>query len=157
MIKGIGIDIVHIPRILELINKYSTKKSTLNAIARKVMCSREREKFQNLMRNLDIHCEVQKQQCVTYMAGIWATKEALYKSMTHFIPPHDMLPAQMIYTKLFYKSNNQITGAPQVQIVNPLTTECQLLYEKYLKDTNIFLSISHDGEYLIAYTSICAS
>lgn len=157
MIKGIGVDVVHIPRILKLINKYSDRESTLNAIIGKVMCSHEREKFQTLMKNLDVPCEVYKQRCVTYMAGIWATKEALYKSMAHFIPPYDMLPAQMIYTKLFYKSNNQTTGAPQVQILNPLTTECQMLYEKYLKDTNILVSISHDGDYLIAYTSICVS
>lgn len=157
MIKGIGVDIVHIPRIVKLIDKYSTRESTFNAIVGKFMCPHEKEKLQTLIGNLDIRCEIQKQRCATYISGIWATKEALYKSMTHFIQPQDMLPAQMIYTQLFYKSNNEITGAPQVQILNPLTTECQILYEKYLKDTNILVSISHDREYLVAYTSICAS
>lgn len=160
MIKGIGVDIVHLPRILKLVNKYSARESTLNAIVGKVMCSHEREKFQTLIKdynNNSSSSKIQKQRSVTYLAGIWATKEALYKSMANFIPHHDMLPAQTIYTKLFFKSNNQTTGAPQVQILNPLTSECQILYEKYLKNSNILVSISHDGDYLIAYTSICTA
>ncbi|CAL9734892.1 mitochondrial holo-[acyl-carrier-protein] synthase [Monosporozyma servazzii] len=156
MIKGIGVDIVHLPRVFKLIDKYAGKRKTLQAIAGKVMCSKEQTHFYQLM-NLWDNGSNERQKCTRYMAGIWATKEATYKCMSNFIPSQQMLPAQTIYTQLLYKNNNPLTGAPQVDLLTQLNPQYQKFYEKYLHDSKIMLSISHDGDYLISYSAIVSN
>ena len=156
MIKGIGVDIVHLPRVFNLIDKYATKTKTLQGIARKVMCFKEQEQFKTLMNKWDDGPNEQ-QRWVRYMSGIWATKEAAYKGLSSYIPTHEMIPAQTIYTQFLYKSNNLITGEPRVDIMEQSSQQYQLFQDKYLKGNKIMLSISHDGDYLVAYTTIVSS
>lgn len=153
MIKGIGVDIVHLPRIFKLIDKYAGKRKTLQAITGKVMCSKEQSHFHQLMDLWD-NGSNEQQRCTRYMAGIWATKEATYKCMSSFIPSQEMLPAQTVYTQLLHKKNNPLTGAPHVDILTQVKPQYQLFYDKYLHDSKILLSISHDGDYLISYATI---
>lgn len=159
MIRGIGVDIVYLPRIQQLITKYTYKRSTMMNIASKVMCFQEQEHFKSLLNQISHHNDstTLTQQCVRYMAGIWATKESTYKAISSFIPPNEMIPAQTIYSQLLYKSNSRITGSPQVDIMIDWLSarpEYETFYNKYIKGCKILLSISHDGDYLIAYTTI---
>lgn len=157
MIRGIGVDIVHLPRISKLVGKYAGRGGTLQAITAKIMHSREQDTFQRMMTYWEDN-SLGKQRCIRYLGGIWASKEAVYKSLVSFVPSNEMLPAKTIYTQLLCKINDPITGAPQIYVPtlssNPIS---QSFYNKYLKENKIMVSISHDGEYLIAYTTILST
>lgn len=136
-----GTDIVYLPRIERLLLKYRAS-SRLNRVLTKFMHQHEISHF-----NRSEQYEPLKSQ-VIYVAGIWAIKEALLKTLpAGFGKP----PAIQIYTKLLYKTNTP-DGKPELHLDKDsfLNDETKNYWNKYLERTKYVVSISHDQDYLIS-------
>lgn len=157
-IYGIGVDIVKTSRFTRLLSKYPLDQSVspnFYQLAGKFMHPTEstilEKKIQNKTTENNIHA---------YISGVWSIKEAIYKALCSYVP-HDsfQFPAQNIYTTLFYKINNQETGAPQIEFDDNFANQSikhSQFYHQYIIDANLkaLLSISHDGDYTVAYSCL---
>ncbi|CCK72245.1 holo-[acyl-carrier-protein] synthase KNAG_0J01640 [Huiozyma naganishii CBS 8797] len=145
---GIGVDLVYLPRISKLIAKYKGS-STLNAICGKFMCAQEQAHMGQLLLSGDATRTVQ------YMAGVWAAKEAVYKALSCFVPSNALPPAQTVYSQLMHKHNvGKCPTLSTLESFPQLYPQHEQFYSKYILPSRMLLSISHDGDYLIAYTTV---
>ncbi|CCD25052.1 holo-[acyl-carrier-protein] synthase NDAI_0E02350 [Naumovozyma dairenensis CBS 421] len=156
---GIGTDIVYLPRFQRLLMKYTNdddvyaikSSSALDRINDKFMHPIERATFRSLANE-----SLSKR--AKYLAGVWATKEATLKALHCYIPSEHIPPAQVIYTKLLYKTNNTSTGSPQLQFDKNFSTTTPL-YSQFFRDyingkISTLLSISHDEQYLVSFVCL---
>ncbi|CCH59228.1 hypothetical protein TBLA_0B03900 [Henningerozyma blattae CBS 6284] len=151
-IYSIGNDVVKLPRISKLLAQYPLDQKN-GKLENQITFQRIASKFMHPIEysNIDKH----QNNLVTYIGGIWATKEAIFKALSGFVPKKDLPPAQTIYTGLFYKINSIENGAPFVIFDDTFKSkypQFQLFYNTYIQDTNLkaLLSIAHDGDYLFA-------
>lgn len=146
-VLGIGSDIVYTPRFSRLLLKFPINSSGFQRLTSKFMHPVETECLNDIL--------LKGQDCTTYLAGIWATKECMLKALSSFVPLQSMPPAISIYTKLCYKTN-RLGGGPTVEFdpqFSRATPSHAQFYEDYVmeKKLQVLLSISHDNEYLIAF------
>lgn len=157
---GIGTDIVYLPRFHKLVQKYPLKHGnngnpTFYQLAKKFMHPIEIAKLETLLTN-DTHTA---DRVTTYVGGVWAVKESVIKALACFVPPYKMPPAQSIYTKLLYKTNDP-NNIPIVRIDDkfPLSgsESSAQFYREYIEapSTKVLVSISHDQDYLVAFVCL---
>lgn len=160
-VLGVGTDIVHLPRMIKLLQKYpsslkqpSNKLPNFDRIASKFMHNNEIKYLHELL----LTNEPSSHRIVNYVGGIWAIKEASLKALSCYTPTYLIPPAKTVYTKLLYKTNTS-NGAPVVKI-DPTFLDNSPLHSKFYQDyineqkRSILVSISHDQDYLIALTCI---
>jgi len=116
MIYGHGIDLVHVVRFLEMDDR------RLDKIANRILTEIEYETFNTI--------EFFAKR--TYVAKIWAAKEAISKAFNTGIRGDTVWKNMQI-------QNDQL-GRPNVILLNELDT----------KNVICYLSISHDGDYVMA-------
>ncbi|BAO38654.2 hypothetical protein KLMA_20196 [Kluyveromyces marxianus DMKU3-1042] len=123
-----GTDIVYLPRIERLLLKYRASPR-LNRVLTKFMHQNEISHFNRLQQYEPLKSQV------IYIAGIWAIKEALLKTLpAGFGKP----PAIQIYTKLLYKTNTP-DGKPELHLDKDsfLNDETKNYWNKYLERTKM--------------------
>ncbi|KAL1921159.1 uncharacterized protein VTP21DRAFT_10875 [Calcarisporiella thermophila] len=113
MIVGIGVDMLHIPRLQALLSRRPTNPKLF---ARRILSPAEQE-------------EPWQNDPVSFLSSRWTVKEACYKAL---YPSHRLNWKEVT----LYKVN----GKPQLRIENA----------KKLGISRAHVSISHDGEYVIA-------
>lgn len=137
---AVGCDIVYLPRVARLVSRYPPGCTGFNRLISKFM----HEKEIKHVKSLD------NKALISYIAGTWALKEAGLKAIHSGVPVPVPPPAIHIYTKLLYRSRN-LHGGPVLNIdmqALDLKSPC----EKYLSQCEFLSSISHDQDYLMAYT-----
>ncbi|SCU95582.1 LAME_0F12662g1_1 [Lachancea meyersii CBS 8951] len=148
-VLGIGTDIVYLPRFAKLVSDDASarKARTNNRILGKFMHATELSKLQCMRQNNRPDTAL-----VQYVAGVWATKEAVYKcfassSNTSII---ELPPAKTIYTRFCYKTNDS-KGIPKLVFDQELAGVYPEFVKAYIDNTKFLLSISHDADYLVSY------
>ncbi|CAO3640200.1 unnamed protein product [Cunninghamella blakesleeana] len=122
MILGIGVDIVHIPRIKKLINRNGA-----DPFARRILSAKEYEEYlEKFSKELN---PIQQKQQVLFLGSRWCIKEAVYKAL---FPVYKLKWSEVTVIK------NE--GKPALLIKNDV--------ELGIKHSHV--SLSHDGEYAIA-------
>ncbi|KAH3902325.1 holo-[acyl-carrier-protein] synthase SCDLUD_002145 [Saccharomycodes ludwigii] len=140
--------------------------NTLEKICNKFMHKNEWDYFCN---QLESHNER-----VKYIAGVWAIKESILKTLPD---GNDILlpPTVTIYTKIFYKGvtmkkqdndfirgNNSVSSSSKPRIIIDESYVEEMIknrdnknkYKDFitmLANSKFHVSLSHDGDYLIAY------
>ncbi|SCU82665.1 LADA_0C07140g1_1 [Lachancea dasiensis] len=147
VVLGIGTDVVYLPRFKNLISKYGSSEDgkRLHRLLGKFMHNRELSEFQELVNGGKYGLPL-----VHYIAGIWATKEAVYKALASRQVACAMPPAQTIYTKLLYKTNDA-KGVPRIEIDHSLTVQYPKFIQDSILNTKFLVSLSHDEDYLVSY------
>ncbi|GAV54978.1 hypothetical protein ZYGR_0AS03010 [Zygosaccharomyces rouxii] len=146
-ILGIGTDIVFTPRIYGLLKRFPPNGSGFRRLTAKFMHQHELQELQLLID--------QKRDPTTYVAGVWATKECVWKALASFVDPKLIPPAMSVYTRLCYKTKGP-GGAPILVFDSnfPITTPLHSLFYReviYKRRLEALLSISHDKDYLVAF------
>lgn len=149
-VLGIGTDIIFIPRISHLLKRFPPNGSSFQRLISKFMHQHELNVLEHLLD--------QKKDPTTYLAGIWATKECLWKAMASFIDPKLLPPAMCVYTKLSYKTKGY-TGVPLLTFDSNFPRHIpshSQFYKEIIHDKSLraLLSISHDKDYLIAFITL---
>ncbi|GBB92839.1 hypothetical protein RclHR1_20640001 [Rhizophagus clarus] len=147
MILGIGIDIIHLPRIQTLLTR---KPTSLLHFSKRILSDRELKEFniflsnqkKNLIITKDLSSNNLKQDKIMinnnitkYLAVRWTLKEAAYKALY----PHCRLTWKDI-------SVNKIKEKPQLTIHN--------INQKGIDNIKIHSSVSHDEKYVISQVLI---
>ena len=132
-IIGVGIDIVHTPRIASLVARRTPTK-----LATRILCPSERREWVTLSppissapvstaeRDLDA---IMTKKWFRFLAVRWAIKEAAYKALSPLYKP--------TWKDLTVSKTLEDDGKPS------------LAFEKYAK-VKLHASVSHDGEYTVA-------
>lgn len=160
---GVGTDIVYLPRFTKLLQRYPLqgsieKKHSFIRIARKFMHPTEIIQM-NSLQATSKRSSMATDSVITYVAGIWAIKESIFKAFSSFVPSCEMPPAQSIYTKLVYKQNSS-GKLPHVRFDDQFSIKASPFdfefYKRYIgaPSTEALVSISHDGDYLVAFTCL---
>ncbi|CAR22748.1 ACPS domain-containing protein [Lachancea thermotolerans] len=144
---GIGTDIVYLPRFAKIVEKHAPvgQSTTFRKIATKFM---HPEEVRHLYQMLQLGYN--SPSVVRYLAGVWATKEAIFKSLAAQRLEIPLLPAQKIYTQVFYKTNEQ-DGAPRVEFDSSIERLHPEFARAYIANTRFVLSIAHDEDYLVSF------
>ncbi len=116
MIKGIGVDIVEIKRLNEAFNKWGER------FPRKVFTSKEIQ-----------GCQLRGRAKLAYLAGRFAAKEAVFKSLEGGISWQDI---EILAAK---------NGKPYLRFGKKMK---EVMNKKGVR--NILISISHDNNYAVA-------
>lgn len=122
-VLGIGVDILRMSRFEHILlnrnNQYIMRLS-------KRILHKEKElpKFQQLLQEKKID------QCVKYISGSWASKEAVFKTL-------ELQDQKLFAFKDWYRYYNE-SGKPHIR------------NDKYGNSEQFLLSLSHDGDILIA-------
>lgn len=148
------------PRFQKLLNKYplsQERNSPFTKIANKFMHVNEFDMLKSMV--MDIKGSAPSREILQYTAGIWAIKESILKSISSYVPKEELPPAQKTYTKLIYKKKDKESGAPELVIDRSFPKEnsqyANFYYQYFNPDQiKVLLSISHDGEYLVAFSCI---
>ncbi|CEP60122.1 holo-[acyl-carrier-protein] synthase LALA0_S01e03532g [Lachancea lanzarotensis] len=148
-VLGIGTDIVHLPRFAKLMARDASIKDmrTNERVLSKFMHTVELSKLQRMREE-----RYQEKALVQFVAGVWATKEAVYKSLSSRLD-HDktaLPPAKYIYTQLCYKTNDS-NGSPKVVIDPKLANVYPNFKQDFIEKTEFLLSLSHDDSYLVSF------
>ncbi|KAG2175024.1 hypothetical protein INT43_006086, partial [Umbelopsis isabellina] len=130
MLVGVGVDIVHLPRIASLIAR---RRNNCQLLCRRILSPTEQNEFQTRFVSQPAPTdEVPNPDVVQFLASRWSIKEALYKAV---YPEH----------KLTWKDvtiEREGGAKPKVVLAG--------------QDLNMkaHISVSHDGEYAIAYAVV---
>ncbi|CAI4054298.1 hypothetical protein SUVZ_16G1390 [Saccharomyces uvarum] len=158
-IVGVGVDIVHLPRFARLLEKYSpldpVGRSTFQKITQKFMHEKERAHFRDLLAE-EQHLSPSLHR---YIAGIWALKECSLKALCCRISKHDLPPAQVVYSRMLYKTQNS-AGVPKLDYDKmfgqeyPKYKQLSKKYGSFFSTHEFLVSLSHDKDYLIAIVNL---
>ncbi|KAK6539909.1 hypothetical protein TWF694_008744 [Orbilia ellipsospora] len=138
MSQNIGVDILHLPRIVSLLSRRS-----ISRFSRKILTPTELAEFQTLPSSsaaANLNLSVLANPQTRFLATRWAAKEAAYKASGDIIPT---TPAKWMGWKNF-----EIVRGSRGE---PLLT---LRDDKGFKMGTGKVSISHDGEYVIAMVMV---
>ncbi|KAI8972057.1 4'-phosphopantetheinyl transferase superfamily [Mycotypha africana] len=126
MILGIGVDIVHIPRIAALITRRGKDR-----LAKRILSPVEWNEFESqfLTSSSLLTDQLRQQKELTFLGSRWCIKEAVYKAL---------YPTKKLEWKDVTVS--KILDKPSIHIVNGELYGVQKAH----------VSLSHDGEYTIA-------
>ncbi|KAK6332130.1 hypothetical protein TWF718_002664 [Orbilia javanica] len=132
---GIGVDILHLPRLLSLLSRRPISKFT-----RRILTPNELAEFQRLSTEPKNHTSALSDPATRFLATRWAAKEAAYKASINLIP---RTKEQWMGWKSF-----EIMKGPRGE---PLLT---IRDGNGGKVGNGQVSISHDGEYVVAFAMV---
>ncbi|CAO3595742.1 unnamed protein product [Absidia cylindrospora] len=124
MILGIGVDIVHFPRIVKLISRTGREP-----FARRILSPKEYEEFFQLYPQRKVLDALQQERQIRYLGSRWCIKEAVYKAL---YPTYKLQWKQVTVDKEKGKPILCINDASIYGIGSS------------------HVSLSHDGEYAIA-------
>ena len=147
MIIGIGTDIIEIERIKKVLNKSSKEQ-----FIKRILNQTEINLYQSKMDSFGI------EQLAIFIAGRWALKEAISKSLGcgigEYCSFHDIT------------ISNELKGRPVADLTGNAKNYCQNLIDSKMeanasnqsnddnKEFNIFVSISHEKNYATAIAVI---
>ncbi|CAG8733939.1 20430_t:CDS:2 [Cetraspora pellucida] len=137
MILGIGIDIIHLPRLKALLFRtpFSLKRFTS-----RILTSEETKEFHytfsSILNTRDNHPTIEH-NIVSYLAVRWSLKEATYKALY----PHYSVTWKDVSIK-------KTKGKPYITINTPENIGNNIIISK------THASVSHDGEYVVAQVLI---
>lgn len=177
-VLGIGIDILHLPRLKALVHRRKNRRGTdssdrtqrddksydeatqvaMNRLARRILCDSERREFEQLAEeHLDTaegfaHLE-------KYIANRWCAKEAAYKALyPKFVvswkdlcvhkPGSHGIPASPIDGVRL--SLLELQGFRTMKPVLTFSEEWRTKHPGVASVPKLHLSLSHDGEYVVA-------
>ncbi|KAL3232202.1 Mitochondrial holo-[acyl-carrier-protein] synthase [Nakaseomyces bracarensis] len=147
MIAGVGCDIVYLPRVARLLARYPRGTTGFQRLVTKFMHEEE-------IRRLGDYSDA---QLLTKVAGTWALKEAGYKALFSAVdhmavcPPEQVPSAMRVYTRLLYRTRTAV-GSPRLNIDSAsLSGEP---FDEFLSRCEYLASISHDSDYVVAYTTL---
>lgn len=142
-IHGIGVDLLHVPRMAALINRRGAKR-----IASRVLSPSERSAFGRIWsENLDEQGTTATQFLgVRYVLVVssfkklnghrWAVKEAAYKAL---------YPLRPTWKELSYTAFDRQTGSKPTLFFHPGGGDVSS------QRPRLHVSVSHDGEYILAH------
>ncbi|KAG2369869.1 4'-phosphopantetheinyl transferase [Suillus spraguei] len=125
-ILGIGVDILHLPRLISLLSRRGTK-----AFATRILSSQELQTFQLLAER---HGEVKTGRTAQFLGVRWAVKEAVYKAL---------YPIRPAWKEVTYLSFNGVTGEKPTLVYRPI-------HHDVGPAIKLHVSVSHDGDYVYA-------
>ncbi|KAG2146766.1 4'-phosphopantetheinyl transferase superfamily [Suillus clintonianus] len=125
-ILGIGVDILHLPRLISLLNRRRSE-----AFATRILSSQELRTFQLLAGQ---HGEDKTEKTVRFLGVRWAVKEAAYKAL---------YPIRPTWKEISYSSFNGATGAKPTLVYHPVRDDVG-------PANKLHVSVSHDGDYIYA-------
>ncbi|KAI9011912.1 4'-phosphopantetheinyl transferase [Phycomyces nitens] len=125
MILGIGVDLLHLPRLASLVARRGS-----DGLAKRILSKDEHEVFVSKFLPSDEHSKEQK---LMFLAKRWCIKEAVYKAL---FPIHKLEWKQVTVSKL----QDDDLGKPVLKVKNAKTYG--------IKSAHV--SLSHDGDYVIA-------
>lgn len=132
-IHGIGVDLLHVPRMAALINRRGADR-----IASRILSPPERSAFGRLRpeqgvvtRFLSVRYVLFSSRLFHFLNGHrWAVKEAAYKAL---------YPLRSTWKELTYTTFDPQTGSKPALVSHPSGRP------------RLHVSVSHDGEYILAY------
>ncbi|KAK9374719.1 4'-phosphopantetheinyl transferase superfamily [Lipomyces chichibuensis] len=118
-IRGLGIDLVHVPRITALLSR---KPVYLAKFTRRILHEAEFNRAASMIESRERHD--------LFVARCWSIKEALYKSLD--------------------KSRQSYFQMRDWNTIDPDSPKPTVSGEAINRDEDFFVSVTHDGEYLLA-------
>ncbi|GMM37826.1 hypothetical protein DASC09_051510 [Saccharomycopsis crataegensis] len=143
-VLGLGNDVVNIQRFRNILVHHGINSSYVKRLTQRILNERhEYPRFASLLPK-GISGEISGDKidsstlhrCCQILAGSWASKEALFKSLD----PHHQ---KHFVFKNWYKWNDE-NGKPNIQIDRSVAPSDNMTEDQFM------LSISHDGDMLIA-------
>ncbi|SAM01515.1 hypothetical protein [Absidia glauca] len=148
MILGIGVDILHVPRIVKL-----TSRSGLKPFARRILSIKEHEEFYQRFpkRTEPDNSGTLQDRELLYLGSRWCIKEAVYKALF----PVGKLQWKQVTVE---KDNGNLDLLDRGKVVLERLYESITVGKPVLSIDNAssygisrsHVSLSHDGEYIIA-------
>ncbi|KAJ6256049.1 hypothetical protein Dda_9141 [Drechslerella dactyloides] len=132
---GIGVDVLHLPRLVSLLSRRPAPK-----LARRILTPLELAEFQQLPSVTAAPTTPLANAQTRYLATRWAAKEASYKASTSLISTTN---EQWMSWKNF-----EITHGARGEPLLTIRTASGIELGKGL------ISISHDGEYIVAMAMV---
>lgn len=135
-IYGIGVDLLHVPRMALLLNRRGANK-----IASRILSPSERSAFCQLWQDSGSATQFLGVRYVprrvllqiSDIANRWAVKEAAYKAL---------YPLRPTWKELTYTTFDPRTGSKPALVFQPDVSD---------QRPRLHVSVSHDGEYILAY------
>ncbi|GAA5950574.1 hypothetical protein JCM3765_000535 [Sporobolomyces pararoseus] len=127
MLLGIGVDLLHLPRLRALLNR-----RTPHQLGSRILSQPELDDFQTGALAED------RTKAENYLALRWTAKEAAYKAL---YPHYRLTWKDLIVAKRDKK--------PQLNFSQQF-----LLQNRSLDDIKMHLSVSHDGDMMVAYVVV---
>ncbi|GAC98891.1 phospholipase A2 [Pseudozyma hubeiensis SY62] len=166
-ILGIGVDILHTPRLRHLFqrrrsrpssspaesaneqlqSKQSTEQTALEKVAKRILCESEWNEYQELSLRLTS----ESSHLERYIANRWCAKEAAYKAL---YPKYMVSWKDLCVRK--HVSSSDVVGQLEEQGLRTMKPALSFSDEWRSKHPDIssipklHLSLSHDGEYVVA-------
>ncbi|KIJ69984.1 hypothetical protein HYDPIDRAFT_104653 [Hydnomerulius pinastri MD-312] len=127
-IHGIGVDLLHVPRMVALIGRRGPPKLASRILSpNELQIFRQSENVDGMGKGMD---------AVTRFLGVrWAVKEAAYKAL---------YPLKPTWKELTYTSFDPRTGSKPVLVFHPILGSSSSVHPM------LHVSVSHDGEYIFA-------
>lgn len=124
-IIGIGVDILHLPRLISLLSRRGSK-----AFATRILSSQEIRTFRVLAEQ---YGEDETERIAQFLGVRWAVKEAAYKAL---------YPIRPTWKELTYTSFNGATGVKPTLVYRPVRDVGPA--------NQLHVSVSHDRDYVYA-------
>lgn len=159
-IVGVGVDLVHIPRIRILLqrqagrirarrgddsaNEVNARDVAMESFAGKILHAKEFERWSALNKVNDRKAGVSEEQ-VRHLAKVWSAKEAAFKAISSLPHPRPLVwhDAILAYVKG--------TRRPILQYTPELLQCWRQADLQPRSPPKLHLSISHDGEYVTSF------
>ncbi|KAF2235669.1 4'-phosphopantetheinyl transferase [Viridothelium virens] len=143
-LHGVGIDIVHIPRILKLISRknYSHSRSHLSRFVERILTPSEHIAFRKRWGSDEeiFRDEKKTSNCAAHLAGRWAAKEAVIKAVS---------PDTVWMNQIQISGNSGGGLSVSIPPGDSVRGTTSFLTSTTMSDF-AKISISHDGDYAIA-------
>lgn len=179
-ILGIGVDILHTPRLRELSKRHQNRSTlspadpdedhrgetkqksvqpVLDRLAKRILCESEWNEYQQLVHQRSI-ATVESVQLERYIANRWCAKEAAYKALypKYVVSWKDLCvlkPGSAAHSDGAVDSSFDLTslekeGFRSKKPVLSFSDEWRSRHPDISSIPKLHLSISHDGEYVVA-------
>ncbi|CBQ70915.1 related to phospholipase A2, cytosolic [Sporisorium reilianum SRZ2] len=164
-ILGIGVDILHTPRLRQLIQRRKHRstpapadqthvRAALDKLAKRILCESELQEYTALAEHSD---STPPQQLEQYLANRWSAKEAAYKAL---YPNYVVSWKDLCVHKPDRGEDALIDGVDLTQLerqgvrsrkpVLAFSEEWRSRHPDVSAVPRLHLSLSHDGEYVVA-------
>jgi len=114
----------------DIVDMSRIKIANLDRLAKKILSEKEYSIFEKM--------SLEKRK-LEFFSGRFASKEAFYKSMGTGIRKYSMRDVEIL--------NNEM-GAPYVSLKDDLKSHYDIA------DSNVYISISHDGDYALSFVIV---
>lgn len=136
-VLGIGVDILHLPRLRALVERRSAGAAHL---ARRILCRAERDQFGSLPACTEAEAEAK----LKWLAVRWAAKEAAYKAL---YPTFEVRWTDLCIDKP--RDARAASPKPRIRFSDEWSRSHRGA-EAGPQTPYMHLSVSHDGEYVVA-------